>query len=98
MQSNDSDPISLLLTPPLNETSEQAALRLAKEAEARRISDEIDRAIQQEREALKNQNVLKMLILGQSESGKSFGLYSRFTFIELHLSREIDDTKEYAHA
>lgn len=65
------DPISLLLSPPPNETSEEAALRVAREAEARRISDEIDRNIQAERDALKNQNVLKMLLLGQSESGKS---------------------------
>lgn len=65
------DPISLLLSPPPNETSEEAALRIAKEAEARRISDEIDRKIQAERDALKSQNVLKMLLLGQSESGKS---------------------------
>lgn len=65
------DPISLLLSPPPNETSEEAALRIAREAEARRISDEIDRNIQAERDALKNQNVLKMLLLGQSESGKS---------------------------
>ncbi|KAI0088277.1 guanine nucleotide binding protein, alpha subunit [Irpex rosettiformis] len=65
------DPISLLLSPPPNETSEEAALRLAKEAEARRVSDEIDRKLQVERDALKNQNVLKMLLLGQSESGKS---------------------------
>ena len=65
------DPISLLLSPPPNETSEEAALRVAREAEARRISDEIDRNIQAERDALKNHNVLKMLLLGQSESGKS---------------------------
>ena len=65
------DPISLLLSPPPNETSEEAALRVARVAEARRISDEIDRNIQAERDALKNQNVLKMLLLGQSESGKS---------------------------
>ncbi|KAI0342360.1 G-protein alpha subunit [Trametopsis cervina] len=65
------DPLSILLTPPMNETKEQAAMRLAKEAEALRISNEIDRRIQVERDALKNENVLKMLLLGQSESGKS---------------------------
>ncbi|KAI0692725.1 guanine nucleotide binding protein, alpha subunit [Cytidiella melzeri] len=64
------DPISLLLSPPPNESTEETSIRLAKEAEARRISDEIDRNLQLERDALKNQNVLKMLLLGQSESGK----------------------------
>lgn len=70
------DPISLLLSPPPNETTEEAALRIAKEAEARRVSDEIDRKLQAERDALKNQNVLKMLLLGQSESGKLINTFT----------------------
>ncbi|KAF7798126.1 hypothetical protein EIP86_009341 [Pleurotus ostreatoroseus] len=62
------DPISLLLAPPPDETDEERALRLQREAEARRISDEIDEQIKKEYAALKKQNVLKMLLLGQSES------------------------------
>lgn len=65
------DPFTRLLAPPANETSEQCTARLAQEAEACRISDEIDQKIQLERDALKNQHVLKMLLLGQGESGES---------------------------
>lgn len=68
------DPITLLLTPPPNETSEERAIRLDKETEARRISDEIDEQIRKEHAALKKHNVLKMLLLGQSESGGSLSL------------------------
>lgn len=73
----DDDPISRLLRPPPNETNEEGAIRLAKEAEARRISDEIDQKIQLERDALKTQRVLKMLLLGQSESGACVAVTGR---------------------
>ena len=63
------DPITLLLTPPIDETFEERELRLQREAEARSVSDGIDEVIRQERDALKRQNVLKMLLLGQSGSG-----------------------------
>ncbi|KIP09968.1 hypothetical protein PHLGIDRAFT_125945 [Phlebiopsis gigantea 11061_1 CR5-6] len=65
------DPLSLLLTPPIDETHEEREQRLQREAEAVRVSEGIDEVIQRERDALKNQKVLKMLLLGQSESGKS---------------------------
>ena len=65
------DPLSLLLTPPPDETLDERAIRLEKETEARRISDEIDEQIRRDHVALKKQNVLKMLLLGQSESGRS---------------------------
>ena len=64
------DPISLLLAPPPDETDEERVLWLQREAEARRISDEIDEQIKKDYAALKKQNVLKMLLLGQSESGR----------------------------
>ena len=65
------DPISLLLTPPPDESPEERAIRLEKEADARRVSDAIDEQIKRDHAALKKQNILKMLILGQSESGRS---------------------------
>jgi guanine nucleotide-binding protein alpha-1 subunit len=66
----DDDPLSVLLLPPANETPEQRATRVKKEADARRISDEIDETIKQERAALKKSPALRMLLLGQSESGE----------------------------
>lgn len=64
------DPFRYLLKPPLDETLEEREIRLWKEAEARRISDEIDEGIRKERETLRDANVLKILLLGQSGSGK----------------------------
>lgn len=67
---NDSDdPLTLALAPPPNETPEERTNRLGQEAEAQRISDEIDEALKRERAALKRRKVMKMLLLGQSESG-----------------------------
>ncbi|PSS34232.1 hypothetical protein PHLCEN_2v1742 [Hermanssonia centrifuga] len=65
------DPITLLLSPPPNETAEERVIRLQKEAEARKISENIDEQLRRESAALKKRNVLRMLLLGQSESGKS---------------------------
>ena len=67
------DPLAVLLTPPIDETHEEREQRLQREAEARRVSEGIDAVIQKERDALKNQKVLKMLLLGQSGSGMSLG-------------------------
>ena len=67
------DPLSVLLTPPIDETHEERERRLQREAEARRVSEGIDAVIQRERDALKDQKVLKMLLLGQSGSGMSLG-------------------------
>lgn len=67
-RSEDStDPLSRALEPPANETSEQRAVREAKEAEARRVSDRIDEQIKSEKQAGKAQ--VRVLLLGQAESG-----------------------------
>ncbi|KIP06671.1 hypothetical protein PHLGIDRAFT_106742 [Phlebiopsis gigantea 11061_1 CR5-6] len=69
---SDVDPLTQALAPPPDETDEQRAERLQKEERARRVSDEIDEQIRQERAALKKQKrPIKVLLLGQSESGKS---------------------------
>jgi guanine nucleotide-binding protein subunit alpha len=66
------DPISAALQPPSTETEQERNLRLEAEAEAKRISEEIDEEIKQERERLKrNKDDIKLLLLGQAESGKS---------------------------
>lgn len=68
-EQDEYDPFACLLTPPLDETAEERMVRLREEEEARRVSNAIDEGIRQEQETMKNSNVLKMLLLGQSGSG-----------------------------
>lgn len=64
------DPFASILSPPVNETPEEKDAREHAEAEARRISDSIDEQLRQERCALKKKKKpVKVLLLGQSESG-----------------------------
>ncbi|KAF9238640.1 guanine nucleotide binding protein, alpha subunit [Melanogaster broomeanus] len=66
------DPFASALAPPANETASEKEGRERAEAEARRISESIDEEIRQERTALKKKKKpVKVLLLGQSESGKS---------------------------
>ncbi|PFH48860.1 hypothetical protein AMATHDRAFT_148943 [Amanita thiersii Skay4041] len=68
----DEDPLTLALAPPPDETPEQRQAREAAEAEARRVSDEIDELLKKEREQeKKKKRPVKLLLLGQSESGKT---------------------------
>ncbi|PCH44780.1 G-alpha-domain-containing protein [Wolfiporia cocos MD-104 SS10] len=67
----DRDPLDAVLRPPLDETPEEKAFRVAQEEEARRISQEIDENIRQDKLARKKMKVVRLLLLGQSESGKS---------------------------
>ncbi|KAG6876546.1 hypothetical protein C0993_002364, partial [Termitomyces sp. T159_Od127] len=67
-----SDPFYELMQPPPDETPAQAAARKQREREAQAHSDEIDESIKQAREMAKREkDIVKVLILGQSESGKS---------------------------
>lgn len=67
-----SDPFYELMQPPPDETPAQHTARQKRELDAQRHSDEIDEDIKQERaEAKKQRGVIKVLLLGQSESGKS---------------------------
>jgi guanine nucleotide-binding protein subunit alpha len=65
------DPLDEVLKPPTDETPEQRAYRIAQEDEARRVSHAIDQSIKAERQILKKRKVVRLLLLGQSESGKS---------------------------
>ncbi|KAI0830330.1 G-alpha-domain-containing protein [Trametes gibbosa] len=67
----DEDPLARLLAPPPNETPEEREIRLMLEAEARARSERIDDQIRAEKAALKKNKPVKVLLLGQSESGKS---------------------------
>jgi guanine nucleotide-binding protein alpha-1 subunit len=72
------DPFSVFHTPPPNETAEQRALREREELDAQRVSDRIDEQLKAEKATLKKEQkgLVKVLFLGQSESGKSTALKS----------------------
>ena len=64
----DGDPLAYVLAPPPNETEEQRQIRLASEAEAKRISDAIDEELQRQAKAEKRApKLVKILLLGESQ-------------------------------
>ncbi|KAJ3538840.1 hypothetical protein NMY22_g4998 [Coprinellus aureogranulatus] len=68
----DDDPLAAITAPPQDETPEQRQIRENAEAEAKRISDEIDERLRREKESdRKKKRPVKLLLLGQSESGKT---------------------------
>ena len=68
----DDDPLALAIAPPPDETAEQREARLSAEAEAKIVSERIDEQLKAERAAQrKRSQTVKVLLLGQSESGAS---------------------------
>lgn len=65
------DPLDEVLRPPPGETEEDRLIRLAQEAEACRISLQIDESLKAERQQQKKKSIVRLLLLGQSESGMS---------------------------
>ncbi|CAA7269582.1 unnamed protein product [Cyclocybe aegerita] len=66
------DPITAAMKPPSTETEAERSARLYAEAEAKRVSEQIDEDLREERERLKRRKGdVKLLLLGQAESGKS---------------------------
>jgi guanine nucleotide-binding protein subunit alpha len=80
-RSYEEDPLSAALAPPENETPAEREARQCAEAEAKRVSDEIDAQLRREREAEKKRKPVKLLLLGQSESGKTATLKSEWTVV-----------------
>lgn len=66
-----SDPLAAALLPPPNESPEERERRLDAEAEAKKRSDNIDRMLRESERQSRKKKVVKVLLLGQSESGKS---------------------------
>jgi guanine nucleotide-binding protein alpha-1 subunit len=67
------DPLAQAIAPPEDETPEERETRLRKEADDKRVSDDIDEQIRQEKAELrKKKRVVKVLLLGQAESGVSY--------------------------
>lgn len=73
----DRDPLSAALRPPIDETEEEKAHRLADEEAAKRVSLAIDEAIRLEDKQRKKRKIVRLLLLGQSESGR-FNIRSYF--------------------
>ncbi|KAL5478558.1 hypothetical protein ACEPAI_2742 [Sanghuangporus weigelae] len=70
--SDTTDPLSRLLAPPPDESPEARAARQKREADAKKRSDEIDARLAAESAARRKKGApIKILLLGQSESGKS---------------------------
>ncbi|KIM45068.1 hypothetical protein M413DRAFT_441725 [Hebeloma cylindrosporum] len=66
------DPLAWALAPPENESPLEQAARLAAQADAQKRSDAIDEEINRQRlEIKKAPKPVRVLLLGQSESGKS---------------------------
>ena len=65
----DRDPLSAALRPPIDETEEEKASRIAEEEAAKRVSHAIDEAIRLEKQQRKKHKLVRLLLLGQSESG-----------------------------
>ncbi|KAF8892959.1 heterotrimeric G protein alpha subunit [Infundibulicybe gibba] len=64
-----SDPFLELMRPPPDETPAQMTARQKRELDAQQVSDQIDEELKHERAlAKKEKNVIKVLLLGQSES------------------------------
>ncbi|KAF9469663.1 guanine nucleotide binding protein, alpha subunit [Collybia nuda] len=67
-----SDPLLAALRPPADESPTEREIRLKAENDARKVSENIDEMIRQERnERKKSKAEVNVLLLGQSESGKS---------------------------
>ncbi|KAJ6601209.1 guanine nucleotide binding protein, alpha subunit [Mycena vulgaris] len=68
----DSDPIANAIAPPQNESPEDREVRIQKERAAKQVSDAIDAELSREQaHEKKRPKPVKILLLGQSESGKS---------------------------
>ena len=73
----DDDPLTLAMAPPPGETEDERVARLKTEEAARAMSERIDEELREEKAALKKKKKpIKVLLLGQSESG-TFPISSR---------------------
>lgn len=67
----EEDPFAIFHVPPPNETPQERVARETKETEAKKVSDQIDEQLKVDRASLKKQkNIVRVLLLGQAESGE----------------------------
>jgi hypothetical protein len=89
------DPFDELLRPSPDETPEQRAMRLAREEQARQVSAAIDATIKAERNARRKKRIVRLLLLGQSESGGYFTIFLNYSL--LTMGRQVNDTQTWVH-
>jgi guanine nucleotide-binding protein subunit alpha len=76
-----SDPLAAAIRPPENESADERQRRLRAEEEAKKVSDNIDDMIRAEKKEKKMRQEVRVLLLGQSESGKSTTLKRECKYI-----------------
>lgn len=67
----DDDPLTKAIAPPSDETAADRDIRIAAEREALKRSEAIDEELNRQRISEKKTKCVRVLLLGQSESGKS---------------------------
>jgi guanine nucleotide-binding protein subunit alpha len=76
------DPLTRALQPSPDESAAEREERIRAEKEAKRLSDEIDEELKKERKRERGkEKPVRVLLLGQSESGKSTTLKSQFVLL-----------------
>jgi guanine nucleotide-binding protein subunit alpha len=92
-RTDDHDPLAVALSPPYDESSDARAIRVSREEEALRVSQAIDESIRIEQQMNKKNKIVRILLLGQSESGaRHFPARSSGPLLLTLTSRQVHDT------
>jgi hypothetical protein len=85
------DAFDSVTLPPANESAPERAARVQREREERAVSDNIDAQLVRDRQHARKHREIKVLLLGQSESGKSTTLKRESLSSWCALDRAVDN-------